>query len=221
MIAGSAIDLAVGALALLVAVWFLVAWRRIGEPPFLLFAVGLALKGVGYALGDPAEFAIAHRAATPLESVRLACLFAGNLVMVAAYLGGQGHARRAWLVGGWGVAAAALVLAALDLLVPPLGEVDLATLSPALHGLAALANVACAVLASQGFRASPRPTRALVPAAFLLWGLSNYTWLLIDLGAPSSFGAWVQAWRFLAVLFMLAALIVPGRSPEVTRPAEA
>src|SRR5581483_11799168 len=146
MIAGRAIDLAVGALALLVAVWFLVAWRRIGEPPFLLFAVGLALKGVGYALGDPAEFAIAHRAATPLESVRLACLFAGNLVIVA-----------------------------LDLLVPPLGEVDLATLSPALHGLAALANVACAVLASQGFRASPRPTRALVPAAFLLWGLSNYT----------------------------------------------
>lgn len=212
------VDLVIGAIALVVAAWFLVAWRKLGEPALFLFALGLGLKGVGYALGGAGEFDVAHRAATAGESIRLAVIFAGNVIMVTAYLGG--HGRRTWLVLGWILAGAALLLAALDVLVPPLGQVDLVTVSTAMHASVALANVGCAVLAAQGFRASPRPGRALVPAAFLLWGLSNYTWLLIDLGAPPYLGIWVQAWRLLAVLLMLAALVGPRRA-EVGPPAQA
>jgi hypothetical protein len=219
MVEASALDLVIAAAALLVAAGLFVAWRRVGEPALILFAVGLALKAVGYATGGAGEFEITHRPASAAELARLATLFAGNLVMVTAYLGG--HGRRRWLALGWALAGAALAVALLDLLAPPLGALDLAVISPTMHAVVALANVGCGVFAAQGYRASPQPSRALVPAAFLLWGLSNYTSLLIDLGTPSGFGLWVQAWRLLAVLLMLAALVVPRRAPEVTPPAEA
>lgn len=206
------LDLLVAAAALVVAVWFLVAWRRIGEPPFLLFAIGLALKAVGYAMGGPSEFGNLHGQPSTFQVVQLAALFAGNLIMVSAYLGGQ--RRRGWSMVGWALAAGAVLLAILDVVVPPLGQVDLDILLPTVHAAMALANVSCAIFAFQGFRASPHAGRALVPAAFLFWGISNYTWLMIDFGAPAWLGAFVQAWRVLAVALMLGALIVPRRALE-------
>ena len=200
------LDLAVALVAVLVAAWFVVAWRRVGDSALLLFGVGLGVKGVGYALGSSAQFDV-HRSATALDLARLVIVLAGTLVMVAAYA--QRRARP-WLFVGWALAAAGVILAALELIVPAF-DADLALVSPVAHATIAIANVALALYAAQGFRESPSLARALVPTAFLLWGISNYTWLMIDLGAPTSFGAWVHGWRLLAVLLMLAALVLPRR----------
>lgn len=213
MILDHVVDDLIALAALAVAAWFLVAWRRIGEPAFGLFAVGLALKGVGYALSGPMEFGLATGVATGLEVLTLAILLAGNLVMVSAYLGG--HGRRGWLIAGVAAGAGAILLGLLDIIVPPAGEIDRGILSPTVHAVVALANVGCALFALQGFRASPHPLRAVVPAAFFFWGLSNYTWLMIDFGAPGWLGALVQAWRVGAIALMLVALVAPAPRREV------
>ncbi|MEA3198596.1 MAG: hypothetical protein QOE90_24 [Thermoplasmata archaeon] len=202
----TALDIIVAAAALVVAVWFLVAWRRLGEPALLLFAVGLALKGVGYGVAGLAD-PVSSRPASAFDLTRIGVLFVGNLLMVSAYLGGR--RQRAWLLAGWIVAGGAALLVAIDLVVPPLGSVDLQVASIVSASIIAVANVACAVFAAHGFRASPSAGRALVPTAFLFWGLSNYTGLLIVLGSPSWLHVLVQLWRLVAVVLMLGALVLP------------
>lgn len=202
----SLLDIIVAAAALIVAIWFLVAWRRLGEPALLLFAVGLALKGIGYGVAGLAD-PVTSRPASALDLARIGVLFVGNLLMVSAYLGGR--RQRAWLIAGWIVAGSAVLLALIDLVAPPLGSVDLLVASVIATSIIAIANVACAIFAAHGFRAAPSAGRALVPTAFLFWGLSNYTGLLIVLGSPAWLHAFVQVWRLVAVLLMLGALVLP------------
>jgi hypothetical protein len=59
--------------------------------------------------------------------------------------------------------------------------------------------------------ARPRLDRALVPAAFLAWAATKYTWLLVDLSGALQLVPFVYAWRFLAIGLLLAALLVPTR----------
>jgi hypothetical protein len=210
MIETRVLDYLVGGLALVVAIWFAVAWRRIGESSLLVFGLGVALKGVGYAIGGPTEFDPADSAPTG-ELVRLGILSLGSLFTICAYVAGR--ARSAWKWIAIGAATIALVVLALDLVVAPLGELNLIQLRVTAHTLFLVGNVGCALYAFSGYRQAARPGRILVPAAFLVWGISNYTWLLIDLGAPTSFGAWVTVQRVGALALLVAALI-PGRIRE-------
>lgn len=208
------LDLLVGALAFVVAGWFFVAWRRLEQPAFAIFAAGLALKGVGYAMGSGSQFDVSQPV-DAFDVLRLTAVFLGTLVMVAAY---ARERARPVLYLGLGLGVVGVAFALYDLVAQPAWSLPLGTLSIVVHAVVALANVSLAIYAAHGFAQSPGLTRALVPSAFLVWGLSNYTWLLIDLGAPASFGLAVHLWRLLAVLLMLAALVVPRRQ-EVARGA--
>ena len=123
-------------------------------------------------------------------------------------------------------AASGALVAVLYLVVPPAaGLPRLITILPAAHFVQFLAYLVCAVLAGAGLRQSPSLDHALVPAAFLAYCFSKYTWMLIELADAPALVPAIFLWRFLALGLLLAAIVLPMRrasaGPEVTEVSRA
>lgn len=208
-----ALDAVATLLTLAVAGFFALTWRRSGAALHLLFAVGFGLVALGYVAVSTSEFDLARESAA-WDAWRLALQTGGALVLLCGYLSARRHgAAKPLQALGWAAAAAGVVFLALYLLAPPASGLP----SPeraftVAHGVQFLAYLGCVALSMEAYRRAPSMVNALVPAAFLAWGFSKYTWLLIDLTAAQDLVVLVYAWRFGAILLLLGALALPVRA---------
>jgi hypothetical protein len=218
------LDSAAALLTLVVAAFFLRVSSITRSSQHLLFGVGFALVGVGYVGVSVSQFDLAQ----PLGSwdgLRIAGQLGGALVLLSAYVSHRRHGSpRVWVALGWAAAGVSAVGALLFWALPPFAQwpgFDQAL--PLLHGLMFLAYAACAVLAARGALQQPSLDRALVPAAFLAWAATKYTWMIVDLLPRTDTAytiAWlVYAWRFLAIALLLAAIGLGARPRGSSRAA--
>lgn len=207
------LDVLAAVLTLGVVAFFAAAWRRSGAPLHLLFAAGFGLVGAGFLAVSTSQFDLA-RTGEAWDAFRLATQTGGALTLLLAYLSARRHgAARPLQVLGWLAAAGGLGLLALYLLVPPADA--LPPLDDAFafaHAVQFGAFLGCVALSLEAYRRSTGPAGALVPGAFLLWALSKYTWLLIDLTAAQDLVPLVFVWRFGAIALLLLAVGLPARA---------
>ncbi|MCA1813656.1 MAG: hypothetical protein LC624_06865 [Halobacteriales archaeon] len=214
-----ALDAVSAVLTLIVALFFARIWRLTGSALLLLFAVGFGLVGVGYFGVSVSQFDLA----APIgawDALRIAGQLGGALVLLFAYVSHRVHGSpRPWTVLAWSAAGLSAIGALLFWAMPPFAQSPrLGEALPVLHGLMFLAYVACAVLALPGLLKQPTLDRALVPAAFLAWAATKYTWMVLDLLPQASterLAPLVYCWRFLAIALLLAAIGLGGGSRRV------
>lgn len=209
-----ALDAVAALLTLAVAGFFARIWRATGSALLLLFAVGFGLVGLGYVGVSVGRFDLAQPVGA-WDALRVAGQLGGALVLLFAYVSHRVHGSpRPWSVLAWAAAGSSVVVAALFWALPPFASWPaFGQALPILHGLMFLAYAACAALALPGLLQHPTLDRALVPAAFLAWAATKYTWMLIDLmprGAAADFAPLVYVWRFLALGLLLAAIGLGG-----------
>lgn len=213
-----ALDALAAALTLAVVGFFALAWRRTRAPLHLLFATGFGLVALGFLAVSTSEFDLA-REAEAWDAWRLASQTCGALVLLFGYLSARRHgAARPLQAVGWAVAAVAVLVLLLYLVVPPTAELPrLDQAFVAAHLVQFLAYVGCVALSLEAYRRLPTAPNALVPAAFLAWSFSKYTWLLIDLSAAHALVPLVFVWRFSAIALLVTAIALPVRrgAPEV------
>ena len=207
-----ALDVLASLLTLGVVGFFAALWRRSGHNLHLLMVAGFLLVASGFLGVSASEFNLQGEPDN-WHALRFVGHTAGALVLVLAYASAHQHgAARPWRVAAWTVAIMGLILAALYWLAPPVSPLPrLQNAFVVAHAVQFAAYAACAAYASSAFRRHPSFDRALVPAAFVSWALSKYTWLLIDLSRAQEVVPFVYAWRFLAIGLLLAALFLPVR----------
>lgn len=211
VLAFQALDLLSAALLAVLVAFFARSWRRSGEPLHLLFAVGFGLIAAGVASVSTSAFDLA-RPVDAWDALRFAGYSGGAFVLFFAYLSRRRHgvARPARALA-WSAAAGALMVVALYFLLPPEAQLPvLADVFALAHAAQLLAFLGCATLALPAFLRAPRLDHALVPAAFLLFALSKYTWLLIDVTGVLQVVPIVFLWRFLGVGLLLLAVGLPS-----------
>lgn len=207
-----ALDALAALLLLGVAGFFVASWRRSGEPLHLLFAVGFGLVALGISAVFTAQFDLARRFEA-WDALRLVGHTGGALVLALAYGSARLHGvARPARVLGWAAAAVAVLVALLYVALPPAFDLpNLADAFAAAHAVQFVAYLACVGLSLEGFRRAPTLENAFVPAAFLAYAFSKWTWLLIDLTADLEVVPFVLLWRFTAIGLLLAAVLSPFR----------
>ena len=207
-----ALDIVAFLLTLGVVGFFAALWRRSGHSLHLLMLAGFLLVAAGF-LGVSASAFNLQGEPDNWHALRFVGHTAGALVLVLAYASAHQHgAARPWRVAAWTVALMGVILAAIYWIAPPLSRLPrLQNAFVVAHAVQAIAYAGCAAYASSAFRRHPSFDRALVPAAFLSWALSKYTWLLIDLSRAQDLVAFVYGWRFIAIGLLLLALFLPVR----------
>ena len=213
------LDVVSALLTLLVAAFFVRSWRRTGLDLHLLMAAGFALVGASF-LGA----SVTHYGLVPedgfVHAARATGQLGGALVLAFAYITARWRGRATpWLVGGW-VLVAMSVLGAFLYAADPFGSFPPATeMYPFAHALMVVAYGICAWLSLRGAWARPGLDRLLVPFGFVAWGLTKYTWLLIDLSGAQGLAPFVYAWRLAAIGLFLAAVALPPRPEARNAPA--
>lgn len=205
-----ALDVVSALLTLSIAAFFATTWRTTRKPLHLLLAVGFVLVGasrpfVAISRGEVAGLS------PELASVRILAHSAGALVLALSYLGLHRYGSpRPILVLGWTAVLGVVLALVTSLLAPALGEPRVpATWVAVIDVGGMIAYVVCAALSTSGFRRHPTLDRALVPAAFLAWGASSYTWLLLDLGGTDFLVPFAYVWRFVGLSLLLVAIRPP------------
>jgi len=215
------LDVAAAVLTGLVALFFGRTWRRTDDSLHLLFGVGFGLIALSFLAVSTSQFDLA-RPGEDWDAMRIAGQTGGALVLVFAYLSARrSGTARPWQVLGWLVAAALALFAGLYWAAPPYAALPTLYESFATaHAVQFAAYIGCAVMAFAGYRAAPSTDRALVPAAYLAWAFSKYTWFAIDVTGSEVVVPLVFAWRFAAIGLLLLAVALPARrSREVQRAA--
>jgi hypothetical protein len=197
------------ALAVVVAAFFARSWRRSGAPMHLLFAAGFALVALGTAAVSSSQFELQRRPEV-WDALRIAGHTSGALVLVFAYLSARHRGdARPWEVLGVAAAAGGLFMAFLYV-VPPFGVLpDVGEALLYAHVVQFLCYAGCVAFSLEGFRHNPRLSYALVPAGFLAWMFSKYTWMVIDVSDSEAAVGLIYVWRFLALGLFLTALLLP------------
>lgn len=217
-----ALDVASALLTLGLVAFFVRSWTRTRDDFHLLFAVGYLFLAVGFLVVSTGAFG-RGAGASLADVTRMVLLLGGSLVLAFAYVSAGRHgAARAVEALAWTVAVLAGVLVAALAALPALpGGLPLDPVEPAFLAVMTAAFAACAHLASRGTPRRPGLDRVLVPAAFGAWGLSKYTWLLVDLSDAVGLVPVVYLWRFAALGLFVAALGLPPAAPRTPAPAPA
>jgi hypothetical protein len=181
----------------------------------LLLAAGFALLGMGMATVSASVFDLGG-ATTRWDALRLVLQLSASLVLLLAYVSAHFHrTARPGFVAAWTIAGVGIVAATLLLVVPPAFTwPDLATTMLVSHWVELVAYLGCAYLAGQGYLQRPAMERALVPAAFLAYAASKYTWLMVDTTSDLRLIPFVYAWRVACVGLLLVAV---GWTPGLLR----
>jgi hypothetical protein len=212
------LDVASALLTLLVAVFFGRLAARTGDGLLGLFAAGFALIGVGFVGVSTSQFDT-QQPPGAWDGLRIAGQLGGALVLLCSYVSHRVHGSpRPWAVLGGVLAIASGLAAFLFLVVPPFAQwPGLGTVLPVAHALMLACHLACAAMALPSLLRQPSLDRVLVPAAFLAWAASKYTWLLIDLSRDAELAWFVYVWRYLAIAMLLTAIGL-GRQAGAGRP---
>jgi len=208
---GFVIDAVSSGLTVLVTLAFLRLWIRRREGIDLLFSIGMAAIALSFLLSTSTRLPGHGLPFRPLLAANLSSRFAGVLVLLFTYISVRVHGSpRIWRALGWASLTGATLLALVYLFIVPGSESQsLRVALPYMNSFSAIGFGACSVLSFRGFLRHGALDRVFVPAAFLCFGVSSYTFFLLDVtrgGVPLLAGL---LWRLVGAGFLATAVLWP------------
>lgn len=209
-------------LTAIVAGFFFVAARRTRATAHLLFGIGLLVVALSFTTVTASQFDLG-RAPSVFDHLRIVGQLGGALVILFSYLSARTHGDpRTFHVLGMSVVAILGAYVVLFLFILPFGTFpDVEGLLAYGHAAMAIVWTLSALLSGRQWMKAPAWDRVLVPTAFVLFGVSKYTWFIIDLAGTNDVVLLVYVWRFSAIALLLVAMLLPADVHKEATPTAA